>query len=158
MLIHNGDAGLFDQAAAMIERDPHPAHLLEHYACTGKNEPIGDLIRQAVSLSEIGCALVHKDAALVCGVATGGPARMVWMTTTRCAGRYPKWLMRGMTGILRDAARYFDGRVETFFQVIPLGYAEGLNFVRHLGFSFGELRHNPATGHYFHTVEMRVKG
>lgn len=153
MLIHNGDATGFARAADMVSNNPHPAHLLEYYALAGEDKSMRELIDMSVDTSEVGVYSIHEEAALVCGVANGDRRRLVWMLTTRNARNYPKWLLRALRRTLLDAEEFFSGRVDSFYQLIPLGYCEGLNYVRHLGFSLGDILYCKASGYEIQIVE-----
>lgn len=145
MVILDGGEQGFYQALGMVAENPNRMHVREYEAVEGREIDYRQALNDSLASIRVAAYAIHKDAALVCGIAHGIRRAALWMSTTDGAERYPRWLLRSMLKRLAMGEQYI-GRGVTLYQWIPTFYVEGLHFVEHLGFRQARVTRSCRTG------------
>lgn len=155
-ILRGDDAGLM-HAIRLIENNPNPEHIREQNQFRGGYESAQAIIGESLANSGLVAYASDEMSAFVCGLGFLGFTRFqVWMTATADTVRRPVWLVRQARRLLALADKEM-GRGAVYWQVVPLDYERGLNFVKHLGFKRSGTWRSPITKKEFAVVERKVE-
>ena len=155
MVILEGDEHGFNEALARVLANPNAKHVRELEAVEGREQDFAKVVTDSLSDMRVVSYSMHREAALVCGVAYGIHRSALWMSATHGGEKYPRWLLGAMRRRLRAGERYIGPGV-ILWQAIPTFYREGIHFVEHLGFRQIRVVKSPITGHDLVVVEKET--